>query len=439
MTSQAERIKAFKLAQHARLRKQDEEEQWISSEELCTEGSSDEESHASTTSHRKMKRNKPQKRGISPLAQLPKKESTSSNLQESKYLFPERVQSVDKANSQKSVDSKNSESEESIDESEMEKMIQWRPKRGSIKLPDFPEETTQDHLSKMDYGLYTEMSIVVRRLNQRPLTQKCHLVSHETIAEEYLPKQPIQDTSSATVSTLSANMFQLDSKINEKDLLYQKVKGQRKVAQNEMCMLIFNDNEPRRDTQKFLELCHFDVKRQTTEIEDSKECRPKIRAKTYRKSFLIRNIHVAKFYSMAKSSLTDEEKLKLETLLADDSEESPTSNTNHVEKSEKANETHSEEDSSDYNYFKMKTEEKSLMANLTTQLQEILHSYGEDCNKLETSEGDVLECADNEGKFWKHDQLQQRLEHIQKRLNQIAVKDAEEQERLSSIHLNSNE
>uniref|UniRef100_A0A1Y1MST8 Uncharacterized protein n=1 Tax=Photinus pyralis TaxID=7054 RepID=A0A1Y1MST8_PHOPY len=139
MTSQAERIKAFKLAQHARLRKQDEEEQWISSEELCTEGSSDEESHASTTSHRKMKRNKPQKRGISPLAQLPKKESTSSNLQESKYLFPERVQSIDKANSQKSVDSKNSESEESIDESEMEKMIQWRPKRGSIKLPDFPE------------------------------------------------------------------------------------------------------------------------------------------------------------------------------------------------------------------------------------------------------------------------------------------------------------
>ena len=157
MTSQAERIKAFKLAQHARLRKQDDEEQWISSEELCTEGSSDEESNTST-SHRKLKRNKPQKRGISPLAQLPKKESSSSLLQESNYLLPEPQLSnqcmetneqfhsnkLDKSSQDKSKpsclgDSKNSDSDDSIDGSEIEKMIQWRPKRGSIKLPDFPE------------------------------------------------------------------------------------------------------------------------------------------------------------------------------------------------------------------------------------------------------------------------------------------------------------
>jgi len=161
----------------------DEEEQWISSEELCTEGSSDEETHTTSvkTSHRKPKRNaKTEKRGISPLAQPPKTtetESTSTYQRDSKYLSPEthssdqgteerstsgtdqpetlkvktetagidaKVEKLDLgASSSQAHSSKYEETKEDSVESdidlEIEKMIQWRPKRGSIKLPEFPE------------------------------------------------------------------------------------------------------------------------------------------------------------------------------------------------------------------------------------------------------------------------------------------------------------
>lgn len=152
MTSQAERIKAFKLAQHARLQKQDDEEQWISSEELCTEGSSDEETHTNTIGYRHRKRNsKVQNRGISPLAQPSKKDEPSiPGLNDTNYLLPEIPTSkstIERKNQSKEtnrfgknlIDFSETNSEESLDASDTETMIQWRPKRGSIKLPNCSE------------------------------------------------------------------------------------------------------------------------------------------------------------------------------------------------------------------------------------------------------------------------------------------------------------
>lgn len=96
---------------------QQEEEQWISGEELCTEGSSDEEL---STKHK----------------DLIKKSRSKTKVTSSRNLFAKSTSTLSTASSSGNSEDKSVlESERSI----APNPIKWRPKRGSIKLPNLDE------------------------------------------------------------------------------------------------------------------------------------------------------------------------------------------------------------------------------------------------------------------------------------------------------------
>ncbi|KAK4885414.1 hypothetical protein RN001_001685 [Aquatica leii] len=469
MTSQAERIKAFKLAQHARLQKQDDEEQWISSEELCTEGSSDEETHTNTIGYRHRKRNsKAQNRGISPLAQPSKKDEPSiPGLNDTNYLLPEIPTSkstIERKNQSKEmnrfgknlIDFSETNSEESLDASDTETMMQWRPKRGSIKLPN------SHSLFEMS-ALFTEMNLTVRNLKLK--RTKCNAALFPDIDEneEIRVCASTKYKNNFNISSLLEDVNELDDLISEKSFMLEKVTAERKVIQTEMCFTIVNDSDSSvsmsKNLQTFLDLCHFEMNSsQEDKEEEAEECQMKMKCcktvleklKKYRKS-TFKSCCLAKQNSMALCSLTDEEKIQLESLLSDISDSEDCINENNIfntpmnikkendaKNNIKRTKPTKKNDEPMRNYFKLDGDAATVMKNLNVQLHEILESYKEeDVNVHEnfsTSTEDLLEAADKEGKYWKHEQIRIRLENIQKNLNEMAVRDEEDQKKLNEIH-----
>ncbi|XP_046658803.1 uncharacterized protein LOC124353045 [Homalodisca vitripennis] len=102
-----------KVIKHVdRLKKEDDEDQWISGEELYTDGSSDEEGKKGGV-RRKHKR---EHKGARPKEKITCK--TSETVPKPALVVPEHIES---------------DNEEPID-------ISWKPKRGSIKLPHMTKD-----------------------------------------------------------------------------------------------------------------------------------------------------------------------------------------------------------------------------------------------------------------------------------------------------------
>ncbi|KAF2894379.1 hypothetical protein ILUMI_11792 [Ignelater luminosus] len=367
MSNQAERIRAFKLSQHARLQKQDEEEQWISSEELCTEGSSDEETHVSHTcksSHRKQKRNpRTEKRGISPLAQPPKPtetDSTSTYQRDSKYLLPDMQSSQNISEKQstsgmdqlemcktkaetsdlKLVDTKvedldlggssstsgssskvqtttphnTSQSSEDTDEDpDLENLIQWRPKRGSIKLPEFPEGYTEEcsveHIIFETSSFFNEMSTKMKALKkEQKRAPKSKFALFSDIEDEdceivSLVSSDERKSNYPILRNLMGRICKLDEKLIENEEMFQTLKEERRSVQEEMCSIILSSEVSQshsKNSQLFLQLCSFEDftpekndRDENDKVKSSdQQAKNKKKNERYDKNFITRNIEV---------------------------------------------------------------------------------------------------------------------------------------------------
>nr|CAD7438890.1 unnamed protein product [Timema bartmani] len=153
-----EALKTLGSLQIERLKKEDDEEQWISGEELCTEGSSDEDDTTLRSKRRGGAKNhrKPHKGGKR-LHKLPPKLLEPGGTQEEtkaleptpQFLAPADISSAETSPTparklEEVVDSPLQCSSDTCDlftKKEAEELeISWRPKRGSIKLPNLTPE-----------------------------------------------------------------------------------------------------------------------------------------------------------------------------------------------------------------------------------------------------------------------------------------------------------
>ncbi|KAF5304908.1 hypothetical protein FQR65_LT00792 [Abscondita terminalis] len=402
---------------------QDDEEQWISSEELCTEGSSDEETRAQTTGQRRLKKNtKPQKRGISPLAQSSKKDETiSPDVNDSNYLLPEipvSKNATEPKNQSKSIKpvevnlpNSSNDSEESLDASEIETMIQWRPKRGSIKLPELCEGipavelTSVDSLHKTEEhslfemnAFFMEMNLTIRNLKLKHTKYESILFPELDVNEDINLRTFTNIKKNENISSMIDSVNELDDLISEKSFTLEKATEERKAIQQELYNMIMNQFNSKsvlnKSMQTFLELCRFEI---NSDADDKDE----------------------------ENSTTETDKVNKLTKI--DKEKGVINRTK----------TNTSDDESKRNYFKLNDDEISVMQSLDSQLQKILQSYNEENldahNNINNHQEDVLEAADKEGKYWKHEQIRKRLEKIQKNLNQITLKDEEDQMKLKEI------
>ncbi|KAF2894381.1 hypothetical protein ILUMI_11794 [Ignelater luminosus] len=153
---------------------------------------------------------------------------------------------------------------------------------------------------------------------------------------------------------------------------------------------------------------------------------------------------LAKQNLLMQHSLTDEEKLHLESILSDiDSEEyavnerttKPCAETRNRRLSKKLTPRKVSEE----NQFKIQDDELTVMEDLDNKIKEMCKSNPIEINGTKCSTSDLpvinldedeLETAEKRGRYWKHHHLQKRLQNIDKDLADIAAKDAEDKERL---------
>ncbi|KAF5275379.1 hypothetical protein FQA39_LY06836 [Lamprigera yunnana] len=354
---------------------------------------------------------------VSQLAQSPKKDYLFE-ISNSNYNLPELPQLLNQKRSDleesslKSLDDNplhdksiglHNNPEEPMVSSETEKMIQWRPKRGSIKLPELPEgpPKTEEHTLFEINRFYNEMSLTIRNLKLKRTKFEPVLFPGINGNKEPPQIQLIKKSrKKRNVSALLVSVDELDTLISEQSETLEKEKIERKVLQNEMCDMIFNDTEVvapsmNKSLQHFLELCHFESNNREEKI-DAEE-----------------------FVNEMSNSNRSPEKAK------------------HVSKSidiEKMDELES-------NHYQFSMNDMETMKNLDWQLHEILESYKNETSDIhesfECDKDDVLQTADKEGKYWKHEHIRARLESIQKSLDQIAAQDDEDQKELKEIRSNS--
>ncbi|PSN35355.1 hypothetical protein C0J52_11504 [Blattella germanica] len=130
--SKPEALRKLAQLQIERLKKEEEEEQWISGEELYTEGSSDEDDSALRAKKRTDGRARKHRRAT------PGKEARRKQGHQ-KSVSPQPPTTSTESVSKSGMSPPELKLEESaVVEEQIE--ISWRPKRGSIKLPNLGSE-----------------------------------------------------------------------------------------------------------------------------------------------------------------------------------------------------------------------------------------------------------------------------------------------------------
>ncbi|GLH00313.1 Protein of unknown function [Gryllus bimaculatus] len=179
-TPRPEALKKLAQLRIERLKKEEEEEQWISGEELYTEGSSDEDDMALRTKRKSNERGL--KKSSRSAGCKAKKQIKEENKKPQSHLIPqlnltscvekneieEKTTPIHSGKDQKSVDKACSELDPKIlttdtlpcsstQNDEVQEEISWRPKRGSIKLPNL---TTEGRVELLGLESKSEASLV---------------------------------------------------------------------------------------------------------------------------------------------------------------------------------------------------------------------------------------------------------------------------------------
>ncbi|XP_060534071.1 uncharacterized protein LOC132706632 [Cylas formicarius] len=290
-------------SQHTRILKE-EDEVWISSEDLNTENSSEDDGSAKPFNPKRKVKQKNRKRST-PSVQFQKVPDYRA------VIFPDFLKKpeVDKT---RPITPDSEDSDVALppissctSAAKLKDVEDWRPMRGALssKQDDSEFRFNQEHLcaprktSKLADGAANGLEIFRTRKNSSKIKKTLNFIAN------------------------------LESKINEAIATYQVERTERISMEHEMCREICsNKTMLGGDTSRFLNLCHenqsmdikfSDCKREKFPFEMEKLLNNHRRADPKDQYLAKRNIRNAKEGVMAGFSLTDEEKSKISQLLGD--------------------------------------------------------------------------------------------------------------------------
>ncbi|XP_072380296.1 uncharacterized protein [Diabrotica undecimpunctata] len=196
--------------------------------------------------------------------------------------------------------------------------------QSTSKITMANENQTTENFLKEFHSFYSEMMGKVKGLKDTPVLQNLVFTEELDVDEEKLFKN-LKHT--PEVQEQLSNIKKLDDGISTMISEYKLEKEERLKTQFEMCNEIATSHKlVGKDDELFLNLCQFEF----LDTDDEKDnnagaCSQKKHIKEVCKpnDFIMRNIGLAKAGMLANSSLTDEEKFKLENLLGNDDFECP--------------------------------------------------------------------------------------------------------------------
>ncbi|XP_028130605.1 uncharacterized protein LOC114326432 [Diabrotica virgifera virgifera] len=196
--------------------------------------------------------------------------------------------------------------------------------QSTSKISMVDENQTTENFLKEFHSFYSEMMGKVNGLKDTPALQNLEFTEELDVDEEKLFKN-LKHT--PEVQEQLSNIKKLDDGISTMISEYKLEKEERLKTQFEMCNEIAASNKlVGKDDELFLNLCQFEF----LDTDDEKDkiagvCNEKRHVKEVCKpnDFIMRNIRLAKAGMLGNSSLTDEEKFKLEVLLKNDDLDCP--------------------------------------------------------------------------------------------------------------------
>nr|CAD7199579.1 unnamed protein product [Timema douglasi] len=433
----------------------DDEEQWISGEELCTEGSSDEDDTTLRTKRRGGAKNhrKPHKGGKR-LHKLPPKLLEPDRTQEEikaleptpQFLAPADISSAETSpiparKLEEVVDSPLQCSSEACDlftKKEAEELeISWRPKRGSIKLPNltpeelsvnvnkYSDEVSADNVSRSD----------ITSENSSDSDNECEVAAgwfdvnraeaeQETLKSQLFVRQELEQLQDSQPESLvgelarnSDSFFKLCPYSLEKN--GTKEECSIKFSRFDVVRKLYDDklNVSSKDEHKgFIEIheekgipnfeIEFNIKENILPDKTPAKTENKDKIEVSKKKpthFVLRNIKLAAS-GMGKLAITDKEKQQLERLMHD-------IDTDCNEKIGNAAQELG---------FKMDTQSQSTIQQIELQLKSLqADTSGHDIITLHPDETDSLEAKIDSN--LEDARIKQRLQEIDKNLALLAV------------------
>lgn len=305
------------------------------------------------------------------------------------------------------------------------------------------------HLIKKFEGFYEEMKARLKSLKNIPIMKpKSPLVApnsgQESISshESEMLFKNLKNT--PAVQEQLKFIQKLDDEIESVISDYKSEREQRLETQLELCNDICKHSVlPQKDTHSFLDMCHFEfsdpgeneqysIDDQVNEdideiLPNTLESRTKNFIRNYPSTFINRNIEVAKTGSLAGSSLTDEEKSRIELLLE----------TNIPHSKEESSENLTESCATDleimscdplnaYNFFDGERDK-------LVDIDEKLEKFTEDEKETEKSERNSKISLDFEDEF----RLKKALKRINEQIKELHSRDEKEKEYMKEINLDN--
>ncbi|CAH2000750.1 unnamed protein product [Acanthoscelides obtectus] len=245
-----------------------------------------------------------------------------------------------------------------------------RPGTSSMRNIDvLIEGETVEHFVNQCNGFYEEMKLKVSSLRRTPDVNNLTVKPKKNMDEGDIFKN-IQHTPDVQKRLDAIN--KLDFDIRDIINTYKVERAARMEAQLEMCNELSQYPDCReRDSEKFLEVCQFELSQCGSDSEDdenggslenSQQQQPKVEAR-----FVRRNVALAREGYLAGCSLTDEEKSKIEGIMTvkdDDSDGKQKSKTHFTN----ANKT-THEQTYTHNAYKFEVDQSQKMKEIDTELE----------------------------------------------------------------------
>nr|CAH7733358.1 unnamed protein product [Callosobruchus chinensis] len=179
------------------------------------------------------------------------------------------------------------------------------------------EGETFEHFVNQCDGFYKEMKLKVSSLRCAPVLDNLMVKPKKTLDEGKMLEN-IQKT--PDVQKRLDAISKLDDDINDIINTYKVERAARMEAQLEMCTDLSQNPDCReRDSEKFLQLCQFELSQLGSHEEDDKNDKPSDKKHLKPKPdgrFIKRNAELAREGYLAGCSLTDEEKSKIEEIMS---------------------------------------------------------------------------------------------------------------------------
>ncbi|KAF7278001.1 hypothetical protein GWI33_008996 [Rhynchophorus ferrugineus] len=450
-------------SQHARILKE-EDEIWISSEDLNTENSSDDDRSRSKPIYNKKKvKSKYRKRSTPSIhVQRPSVSSGSSSMAGTSAALDERLLMPALDDPQSRSDESRTSDEEctSISSELLAKRLSlddWRPTRGSLKIQSLDEPSADSPVVSRNF-----YDIVLGKLRSLKSCPSLKSVRRATLQEKETSKLARKTfkflKSTPEVMATLDFIENLNRQIKNKIAQYKLERAERQQAEFEMCKDMFeNKLAVEKDTDVFLTMCDFEnrlkhFKEQAKNTEPSVYCddnqvnsvqniksenEPETceNMRSMSVNFIQRNFNAARQGMMSGYSLTDDQKKKIEDMLKDidtfQLEDGELSTDNYVQENMNTAQNDSE---CNENAFVIPEDDRFRINEINNELERMVLER-RDGNTM--SESGVTVVKDDE--YWKQFIVESTLNDIDKKLAQLQESYLEDELKLRSFSQINNE